>query len=88
MGIQFNRHVVYGNIKYNMFCCDPCWDISSYGYKYLLDQGFHPDNNPWIRDEWEGYLLKYGHLRCISIPTSESKYDQLNLELLHMSILG
>ena len=57
MGIKMNRHIVYGNIKYNMFCNEPCYDISCYGYDYLLSQGFHPDTNPWVLDCWEEYLL-------------------------------
>ena len=88
MGIKCNRHIVYGNIKYNMFCEDPCWDISSQGYEFLLYKGFHPDHNPWVRDEWEEYLLKWGYLKCIAIPTTETQYDQMTLELLHMSILS
>ena len=48
-----NRHIVYGNIKYNMFCNEPCWAISSYGFQYLLSKGFHPHDNPWVKDEWE-----------------------------------
>ncbi len=71
-----------------MFCNSPCRNISRYGYKYLLDRGFHPHHHPFVKDEWEGYLLKHGYLKCVSILTSESRYDQLNLELLHMSILG
>ena len=88
MGIRFNRHIVHGNIKYNMFCNSPCWDISSYGYQYLLSKGFHPYTNPWVQDRDEEYLLQHGYLKCISIPNSESQYDQLNLEVLHMSILS
>ena len=88
MGIKMNRQIVYGNVKYNMFCNHPCYDISTYGYEYLLSKGFHPDTNPWILDEWEEYLLRNGFLKCVSIPTSESQLDQLNLEVLHMSILG
>ena len=87
MGIRFNRHVVFGNIKYDMFCDSPCYDISSYGYEYLLSKGFHPDSHPWVKDAWEGYLLKYGYMKCISMPTLESQIEQLNLEVLHMSIL-
>ena len=88
MGIRMNRHIVHGNIKYNMFCNEPCWDISRYGYAYLLSVGFHPHDHPFVKDEWEQYLLQRGYLKCISIPTSESQYDQLNLEVLHMSILS
>ena len=88
MGIRCNRHIVHDNIKYNMFCNDPMWDISSYGYNYLLTQGFHPDTNPWVLDCWEEYLLKYGFLKCIAIPSKESKYDQLNYESLYVHSLG
>ena len=88
MGIRCNRHIVYGNIKYNMFCNSPCWDISNYGYQYLLNRGFHPDHNPWVLDSWEECLLKWGYLKCIDIPCVETQYDQMTLELLHMSILG
>ena len=88
MGIRMNRHIVHGNIKYNMFCDSPCWDISSYGYQYLLSMGFHPHDHPFVKDEWEEYLLQHGYSKCISIPTSESQYDQLNLEVLHLSILS
>ena len=88
MGIKMNRQIVYGNVKYNMFCSEPCYDISSHGYQYLLSKGFHPDRQPFVEDHWEEYLLRNGYLKCISIPTSESQLDQLNLEVLHMSILG
>jgi hypothetical protein len=88
MGIRMNRQIVHGNIKYNMFCDSPCWDISRYGNAYLLSVGFHPHDHPFVKDEWEQYLLQRGYLKCISIPTSESQYDQLNLEVLHMSILS
>ena len=88
MGIRMHRHLVYGNIKSNMFCNEPCWDISSYGYQYLLSQGFHPHDNPWVKDEREGHLLRYGYLKRIAIPTVETQVDQLNLEVLHMSILS
>ena len=88
MGIRMNRHLVYGNIKYNMFCNEPCWDISSHGYAFLLHKGIHPEHNPWVKDCWEEYLLRHGYLKCISIPTVESQYDQLNFELLHMCIFS
>ena len=88
MGIRMNRHLIYGNIKYNMFCNEPCYDISSHGYEFLLYHGFHPEHNPWIKDCWEEYLLRHGYLKCISIPTVECQYDQLNFMLLHMSILS
>lgn len=88
MGIRCNRHIVNGHIRYNMFVDNPCWDISSYGYQYLLSQGFHPDTNPWIKDIWEEYLLRYGYLKCINIPTNESKYDQLNFESLYNHLLS
>ena len=58
------------------------------GMGFFLYKGFHPDTNPWVKDEWEEYLLKWGYLRCIGIPTTETQYDQMTLELLHMSILG
>jgi len=88
MGIRFNRHMVNGTVKYNMFCNEPLWDISSYGYRYLLAQGFHPVNNSWVKDEWEGYLLKYGYLKCLGIPTIEYRYDQLNFESLYNHMQG
>ena len=88
MGIRMNRHIVNANTRYNMFCNDPTWDISDFGYRYLLAQGFHPVNNPWIQDSWEGYLLKYGYLKCIGLPTKELQYDQLNFESLYNHMLG
>ena len=88
MGIRMNRHLINGHIRYNMFVNQPCYDISSYGYQYLLDHGYHPDTNPRIKDEWEHYLLKYGYLKQIGIPTKESNYDQLNYESLYNHMLG
>ena len=49
--------------------------------------GFHPHDHPFVKDGWEEYLLQHGYLKCISILTSEFQYDQLNLEILHLSIL-
>ena len=88
MGIRMNRHIVNGNTRYNMFCNDPTWDISDFGYRYLLAQGFHPVNNPWVQDSWEGYLLKYWYLKCTGLPTKELQYDQLNFESLYNHMQG
>jgi hypothetical protein len=71
-----------------MFCDSSCWDISSHGYEFLLYRDFHPDHNPWVKDEWEEYLLRWGYLKCIAIPCVETQVDQLNLEVLRMSSLG
>ena len=88
MGIRMNRHLIGDRIRYNMFCNSPCYDISSYGYDYLLSKGFHPHDNPYVNDIDEQFLLKYGYLKCISLPTKESNYDQLNFESLHNHMLG
>ena len=88
MGIRMNRHIVYGNIRYNMFCDTPTWDVSPYGYQYLLSKGFHPDTNPYVKDIDEGYLLKYGMLKCIGLPTKELQYDQMNFESLYNHMQG
>ena len=85
---KFNRHLIYGRIKYNMFCDSPCYELHRHGYSYLLNSGFHPDTNSWIEEWQEGFLLDSGLLKCISLPTIESRYDQLNYEMLYMSILG
>ena len=70
-----NRHLIYGNIKYNMLCDEPCWDISSHGCELLLHEGFYPEHNPWVKDCWGEYLLRHGYLKCISTPSVESQYD-------------
>lgn len=88
MGIRCNRHVVFGHIRYNMFCNDPTWDISSYGYDYLLSKGFHPHTNPYVKDIDEEFLLKRGYLKCIGMPSKELQYDQLNFESLYNHSLG
>ena len=83
-----HRNVIYGRVKYNLFCDDPTYHINSLGYSYLLKTGFHPDTNPWIEDYQEDYLLMYGYLKCISIPNNESKYEQLNLEMQHLNLMN
>ena len=59
MGVKFYRYIVYENITYDMFCNSPCWDIASYGYRYLLSKGFHPNRRSFVKDDWEEYLLKF-----------------------------
>ena len=86
--VKFNRHLIYGRIKYNMYCDSPCYAISNYGYRFLLNSGFHPDDNNWVDDWVEEYLISHGYVCCFSCPTNESRYDQLNYEMLYMSILG
>ena len=88
MGIRFNRHVVYGHIRYNMFCNEPTWDISPYGYQLLLSKGFHPHTNPYVNDLDEQYLLRYGMVKQFWLPTKELQYDQLNFESLYNHIQG
>ena len=88
MGIRCNRRIINGHIRYNMFVNDPCYDISRYGYDYLLSKGFHAYDNPYVDDIDEQFLLKYGYLKCISLPTLESQYDQLNYESLYNNLLS
>ena len=85
---SMNRHLISGRVRYIMFCNDPCYEIHNTGYCYLLQSGFHPEHNPWIEDFQEENLLDRGYLRCISTPTFEARYDQLNYEYLYICILG
>ena len=86
--VYVNRYVIYGRIKYDTFVDDPCYHINRFGYSYLLQTGYHPEHNNWIEDYQEEYLLKRGYLTCISIPTNESKYDQLNYEMQYLYLMN
>ena len=88
MGLRFNRYVINSRIQYNMFSDMGCWDISKYGYEFLLEQGFHPFNNHFVDGEVEEFLLRYGFIKRIRTPTIESRTDQLVLELLNDPIIS
>ena len=88
MGLRFNRFVINGRIQYNMFADMGTWDISRYGYEFLLEQGFNAFNNPFVDGEVEEFLLRYGFVRRISTPTIESRTDQLFLELLNDPVIS
>ena len=86
--VYVNRHIIHGRVKYNLFCDEPCYHINRFGYSYLLQTGFHPEHNNWIEDYQEEYLLKRGYLKCISVPTNESKYSQLNYEMQYLYLMN
>ena len=76
--MKFNRHIILGRVRYNVFCDDPSYDLCFEGTIYLRSVGWHPEHNPWVDDATEEYLLNNYLLRCLSIPTVESGIDQLN----------
>ena len=83
-----NGHIIYGKIRYNVFCDDPCYSICGNGVRYLHCVGWNADTQPWVEDEWEEFLLYRGYLKCISIPSNESKYDQLNYEMQYLYLMN
>jgi len=85
--MKFNRHIILGRIKYNVFCNEPCYSLCPQGAAYLKSIGWHPDRNPWVDDDVEIHLLTNYCFNCISIPTVESNIDQLNDEFLYGYIL-
>ena len=85
--MKFNRHIIFGRLRYNTYCNDPCYYINPEGARLIKLFGWHPETNPWIDDNIE-FLLSNHLIRCCSMPTTEYQIDQLNYEFLYGSILG
>ena len=83
--MKFNRHIVFGRLRYNTYCNEVNYYLCAEGITILKNSGWHPDKNPWVDDCVEDLLLEKYLLKCIGCPTTEYQIDQLNYEFLYSS---